>query len=152
ETPTGIVGAQPPSLWGGYNYAKLLQKVQFVEAYDRGPAPEIVRSRAPANVPWVMTHFHDDKLGPAQDSWFAWHGFAHGARGLIGWVEGWFDGAHPGQPRPWLDRFRPTLQELGEIQGRKLAGARRVDDGIGIYYSHPSIQVSWCLDAQPHGA
>jgi hypothetical protein len=152
STPCGIVGAQPPSLWGGYDYAKLMKKVQFVEPYDRGSAPEIVRSLAPqtpGGLPWVLTHFHDDKLGPDQDSWFAWHGFAHGARGLIGWVEGWFEN---GRPRPWLDRFKPTLEELGEIQGKKLAGARRVDDGIGIYYSHPSVQVSWCLDAQPHGA
>ena len=152
STPCGIVGAQPPSLWGGYDYAKLMKKVQFVEPYDRGSAPEIVRSLAPQTpngLPWVLTHFHDDKLGPEQDSWFAWHGFAHGARGLIGWVEGWFEN---GRPRPWLDRFKPTLEELGEMQGKKLAGARRVDDGIGIYYSHPSIQVSWCLDAQPHGA
>ncbi len=152
ETPTGIVGAQPPSLWGGYDYAKLMKKVQLIEPYDRGSAPEIARSLSPPDLPWVMTHFHDDKLGPAQDSWFAWESFAHGARGLIGWVEGWFDGARPRQPRAWLDRFRPTLKELGEMQGRKLAGAHRVDDGIGLYYSHPSIQVSWCLDAQPHGA
>jgi hypothetical protein len=159
ETPTGIVGAQPPSLWGGYDYAKLMKKVQLIEPYDRGSAPEIVRSLSPQDLPWVMTHFHDDKLGPAQDSWFAWESFAHGTRGLIGWVEGWFE---PGgsqkspqklpKPRPWLDRFRPTLEELGGPQGRKLAGAHRVDDGIGLYYSHPSIQVSWCLDAQPHGA
>jgi hypothetical protein len=149
EVPCGIVGAQPPSLWGGYDYAKLMKKVQFVEPYDRGSAPEIVRSLKPNALPQVVTHFHDDKLGPGEDSWFAWHCFAHGARGMIGWVEGWFEGE---KPRPWLDRFRPALKELGEVQGKKLAGARRVDDGIGIYYSHPSIQVSWCLDAHAHGA
>jgi hypothetical protein len=149
EIPVGIVGAEAPSLWGGYDYSKLLKKVQFIEPYDRGSAPEIVRSLKAPGVPQVETHFHDDKLGPGRDAWFAWHGFAHGDRGLIGWVEGWFEG---GKPRPWLDRFAPTLREIGEVQGRKLAGARRVDDGIGIYYSHPSIQVSWCLDAEPHGS
>jgi hypothetical protein len=30
-------------------------------------------------------------------------------------------------------------------------GARWLDDGVAIYYSHPSIQVSWMLDSQPHG-
>ncbi len=38
------------------------------------------------------------------------------------------------------------------MQGPKTAGARWLHDGIAIYYSHPSIQVSWCLDAEPHGA
>jgi hypothetical protein len=149
ETPCGIVGAQPPSLWGGYDYAKLMKKVQFVEPYDRGSAPEIVRSLKPDALPQVVTHFHDDKLGPGEDTWFAWHHFAHGSRGMIGWIEGWFEGD---KPRSWLDGFKATLKELGEIQGKKLAGARRLDDGIGIYYSHPSIQVSWCLDAHAHGA
>ncbi|HEY3492988.1 MAG TPA: beta-galactosidase trimerization domain-containing protein, partial [Solirubrobacterales bacterium] len=39
----------------------------------------------------------------------------------------------------------------GGVQGPKLVGATRLHDGIAIYYSHPSIQVSWMLDAEPHG-
>ncbi len=145
-TPCGIVGAQGPSLWGGYDYAKLAKKVQFIEAYDVGSAPEILRSFAGA-LPRVTTHFHRDQDG--SDSWLAWHTFAHGQRGMIGWVdEGWFTNGHP---RPWLDRFAPTLRELGGVQGPKMAGARSLHDGIAIYYSHPSIQVSWCLDAEAHG-
>jgi hypothetical protein len=61
--------------------------------------------------------------------------------------DGWFAGGHP---RPWLDRFAPTLRELGGVQGPKLAGARALHDGVAIYYSHPSVQVSWCLDAEAH--
>ncbi len=151
-TPCGIVGAQPPSLWGGYDYAKLMKKVQWLEPYPRGSAPEIARSLAP-DIPLVETHFHSARLGSAFDTWFAWHGFAHGQRGAIGWVEGWFDGEGAGaRPRPWLADFRPALRELGGPLGAKLAGARRLDDGIRIYYSHPSIQVSWMLDAEAHGA
>lgn len=148
ETPTGVTGAQAPSLWGGYDYAKLMKKVQWLEPYPRGSAPEIARSLAPG-IPLVATHFHDDRLGSAWDVWLAWHGFAHGLRGEIGWVDGWFA---DGKPRPWLAELRPTLEELGGPLGRKLTGARRVDDGIRIYYSHPSLQVSWMLDAQAHGA
>jgi hypothetical protein len=147
-TPCGVVGAQPPSLWGGYDYAKLMKKVQWLEPYPRGSAPEIARSLAPG-IPRVETHFHDDRLGSAFDTWFAWHGFAHGGRGEIGWVDGWFA---DGRPRPWLADFRPTLEELGGPLGSRLAGARRWDDGIRIYYSHPSLQVSWMLDAEAHGA
>ena len=150
-TPCGIVGAQGPSLWGGYDYAKLAKKVQFIEAYDLGSAPEILRSFDRTGVlPRVTTHFHSDQNGV--DSWLAWHSFAHGHRGMIGWVdESWFAEGRPPRTQPWLDRFAPTLRELGAVQGPKMAGARSLHDGVALYYSHPSIQVSWLLDAEAHG-
>ncbi len=149
QTPCGFVGGQAPNMWGGYDYAKLMHKVQFIEAYDLGSAQEIVRSFNPGNaLPVVTTHFHNDARGSANDVWQAWYYFAHGNRGMIGWVDGWFDGK---RPRPWLDEFRPALKEIGAVQGPKLAGARWVHDGVALYYSHPSIQVSWVLDAEAHG-
>jgi len=147
KTPCGIVGGQNPSLWGGYDYAKLQKKLQFIEAYDMGSSHEILRSLNRDNKkPIVTTHFH--KKGARDDSWKAWSRFAHGQRGMIAWVEGWFDGK---EPKPWLKEFAPTLKELGQKQGPKLLGARWQHDGIAIYYSHPSIQVSWILDSEPHG-
>lgn len=148
ETPCGFVGGQSPNAWGGYDYAKLARKVQFIEAYDLGSSFEIMRSLAPPGLPMVTTHFHDDKRGIANDVWQSWTYFARGARGMIGWVDGWFDGE---KPRPWLDSYKATLREISDVQSPKLAGARRLHDGVAIYYSHPSIQVSWCLDAQAHG-
>jgi hypothetical protein len=154
DVPCGFVGGQPPSLWGGYDWAKLAGKVQFVEAYDLGSAPEIVRSFNPG-IPRVSTHFHDENRGVGDDgdvgndAWLAWHHFAHGNRGMVAWVEGWF--LPDGTPKPWLERFRRTLVELSQTQGKKTVGARWLDDGVAIYYSHPSIQVSWMLDAEPHG-
>jgi hypothetical protein len=149
DTPCGFVGAQAPSIWGGYDYAKLAKSIQFIEAYDLGSAQAILRSFNPANA-WaqVTTHFHNDQLGVENDFWQSWYYFAHGNRGMIGWVEGWFDGP---KPRPWLDRYKRTVKDLGAVQGPKLVGARWVHDGVAIYYSHPSIQVSWCLDIEPHG-
>ncbi|AGA29612.1 beta-galactosidase trimerization domain-containing protein [Singulisphaera acidiphila] len=149
-TPCGFVGGQSPSIWGGYDYAKLSKKIQFIEAYDLGSAQEILRSFNPGNAwPQVTTHFHNEKLGTDNDIWQSWYYFAHGNRGMIGWVdESWFNGT---TPRPWLDRYKATLRELGSVQGPKLNGARWIHDGVAIYYSHPSIQVSWCLDIEPHG-
>ncbi|HYG64244.1 MAG TPA: beta-galactosidase trimerization domain-containing protein, partial [Thermoanaerobaculia bacterium] len=148
STPCGFVGGQAPGLWGGYDYAKIARKVQFIEAYDLGSSAEILRSFAP-DIPRVTTHFHKDQRSPGNDRYLAWRYFAHGHRGMIGWVdESWFEG---GRPRPWLDRFRPALRELGGVQGPKMVGARPLDDGIALYYSHPSIQVSWILDAEAHG-
>ena len=148
-TPCGFVGGQSPNLWGGYDYAKLMKKIQFIEAYDVGSAQAIIRSFSPHNaLPQVTTHFHNDERGTLNDIWQSWYYFAHGNRGMIGWVEGWFEGT---SPRPWLAEFRDTLRELGSRQGPKLVGARWLHDGVALYYSHPSIQVSWCLDIEPHG-
>ncbi len=149
DTPCGFVGGQAPNIWGGYDYAKMSKKIQFIEAYNLGSSSAILRSFNPENaMPVVTTHFHDDRRGTANDVWQAWYYFAHGNRGTIGWVEGWFDGK---KPKPWLEEFRGTLEELSTRQGPKMVGARWLHDGVAIYYSHPSIQVSWCLDVEPHG-
>jgi len=150
DTPCGFVGGQAPNMWGGYDYAKLCKKIQFIEAYNLASSQEIIRSFNPQNaMPQVTTHFHSDKRGTANDVWQTWYYFAHGNRGMIGWVQGWFDGK---TPRPWLRQYAPTMKEVGRVQGPKLVGARWLHDGVAIYYSHPSIQVSWCLDIEPHGS
>ncbi|MBM4031895.1 MAG: beta-galactosidase [Planctomycetes bacterium] len=150
DTPCGFVGGQSPNLYGGYDYAKLMKNIQFLESYNIGSSSAIIRSFNPANaMPIVTTHFHNDKRGTANDIWQTWYYFAHGNRGMIGWVEGWFDKEK--KPRPWLKDYAPTNKEVGGVQGKKLVGARWLHDGVGIYYSHPSIQVSWCLDIEPHG-
>ena len=142
ETPCGFVGGQAPNLWGGYDYAKLLAKTQFIEVYDNGSAPEIVRSMGRGQTV-VSTHFRSKDLH--ENKWKAWSRFAHGQRGMIAWVDkGWCEG-------DWLPAFAPTLKELGQRQGRKLVGTQWQHDGIAIYYSQPSIQVSWILDAAAHG-
>ena len=149
-TPCGFVGGQAPNMWGGYDYAKLMRKVQFIEAYNLGSSQAIIRSFNPANaLAQVTTHFHSDKRGTANDIWQTWYYLAHGNRGMIGWVDGWFEGT---QPRAWLDEYKATNLEVTRVQGPKLVGARWIHDGVGIYYSHPSIQVSWCLDSQAHGS
>ncbi|NQT36449.1 MAG: beta-galactosidase trimerization domain-containing protein [Planctomycetes bacterium] len=150
DTPCGFVGGQSPSMWGGYDYAKLMKKIQFIEAYNIGSSQAIIRSFNPGNaMPQVTTHFHKGSRGTANDIWQTWYYFAHGNRGMIGWVEGWFDGE---KPRPWLDQYKATNLEVGGVQGPKMVGSRWIHDGVAVYYSQPSIQVSWCLDIEPHGS
>ncbi|HJT35964.1 MAG TPA: hypothetical protein VJ783_28305, partial [Pirellulales bacterium] len=43
DAPCGFVGGQAPNLWGGFDYAKLSKKIQFIEAYNLGSSAEIVR-------------------------------------------------------------------------------------------------------------
>ena len=146
RTPCGFVGGQAPNAFGGYDYAKLMRKVQFLESYNVGSSQAIIRSFNPGNaIPAVTTHFH---RSTEDDIWQTWYYLAHGNRGFIGWVEGWFDG---GRPEPWHDQVAPHYREAAEKIGPLLAGAEWVDDGVAVYYSHASIQLGWVLDAAAHG-
>ena len=145
-TPCGFVGGQAPSAFGGYDYAKLMRKVQFIESYNLGSSQAIIRSFNPRNaLPAVTSLFHrsvDDTI------WQTWYYLAHGNRGHIGWVEGWFDGQ---TPKPWHAQVAPTLLEAGKKIGPLMSGAEWKHDGVALYYSHASIQLGWILDAEAHG-
>ena len=146
RTPCGFVGGQSPSPFGGYDYAKLMRKVQFIEAYNVGSSQAIIRSFNPHGaIPAVTTHFH---RSADDDIWQTWYNLAHGNRGFIGWVEGWFDGE---RPKPWHDQVAPTYLEAANKIGPLLAQAEWIHDGVAIYYSHASIQLGWILDAAAHG-
>ncbi len=145
-TPCGIVGGQSPNAFGGYDYAKLVRKVQFIESYNLGSSQAIIRSFNPRNaLPAVTTHFHKDV---ADSIWQTWYYLAHGNRGFIGWVEKWFDGK---TPKPWHAAVAPAFLEAGKKIGPLMTGAEWQHDGIAIYYSHASIQLGWILDAEAHG-
>jgi hypothetical protein len=47
HTPCGFVGGQCPNVFGGYDYAKLMRKVQFPEEYNSGSSQAIIRSFNP---------------------------------------------------------------------------------------------------------
>ncbi len=146
ETPCGLVGGQAPNAFGGYDYAKLMRKIQYIEAYNLGSSQAIIRSCTPHHaVPAVTSHFHQSS---EDDIWQIWYYLAHGNRGHIGWVENWFEGD---RPQPWQEVVAPHLLEAGNKIGPLLRDAEWMHDGIALYYSHPSIQLGWILDAQAHG-
>jgi hypothetical protein len=146
HTPCGIVGGQAPNAFGGYDYAKLIRKVQFLESYNLGSSQAIIRSLNPSGaVVSVTTHFHH---AVADTTWQTWYYLAHGNRGFIGWVENWFDGQ---TPRDWHEKVAPHLVEAASKIGPLMKDATWIHDGVAIYYSHPSIQLGWILDAQAHG-
>ncbi len=145
-TPCGIVGGQGPSAFGGYDYARLMRKLQFIESYNLGSSQAIIRSFNPQNaLPAVTSTFHKSA---EDDIWQIWYYLAHGNRGHIGWVEGWFDGK---TPKPWHKEVAPAYLEAGKKIGPLMSGAEWVHDGVAIYYSHPSIQLGWIMDAEAHG-
>lgn len=146
DTPCGYVGGQSPNAFGGYDYAKLMKKVQFLEAYNIGGSQSVIRSFNPHNaIPTVTTHFHQKADDTA---WQTWYYLAHGNKGFIGWVDGWFEGK---TPKAWHAEVAPNYKQAGEKIGPLMTGAEWVHDGVAIYYSHPSIQLGWVLDAAAHG-
>jgi len=145
-TPCGFVGGQAPNAFGGYDYAKVMRKVQFIESYNIGSSQAIIRSFNPRNaLPAVTTHFH--KAIP-DTVWQVWYYLAHGNKGFIGWVEGWFQDK---TPAPWHAQVAPHYLEAGGKIGPLMSGAEWRHDGVAIYYSHSSIQLGWILDAEAHG-
>ena len=145
-TPCGFVGGQAPNAFGGYDYAKLMRKVQFLESYNIASSQAIIRSFNPQGaIPTLTTHFH--RLS-ADDIWQTWYYLTHGNRGFIGWVEGWFDGT---TPKPWHEEVAPTYREAANRIGPLLAGAEWIHDGVAILYNHPSIQLGWILDSESFG-
>ena len=145
-TPCGIVGGQAPNAFGGYDYARLMRKIQYIEAYNLGGSQALIRSFNPDHaVPAVTSMFHQSA---ADDIWQTWYYLVHGNRGHIGWVENWFEGE---APKSWQDQVGPHYREAGEKIEPLLQGAKWQHDGIALYYSHPSIQLGWILDAQAHG-
>ena len=146
ETPVGFEGGQCPNAFGGFDYAKVMRKVQWLEAYNIGGSQSIVRSFNPKNaLPTVTTHFHSNSN---DDIWQTWYYVAHGNRGFIGWVEGWFEGS---TPKPWFKEVAPTFKEVEEKISPLQIKSEWIHDGVAIYYSHASIQMSWVMDAEAHG-
>ncbi|HIE50496.1 MAG TPA: hypothetical protein EYP85_01945, partial [Armatimonadetes bacterium] len=151
RAPAGFVGGQAPAAYGGYDYAKLCRVVQWTEAYDIGATNEILRSFWGQRKPHLQTFF--STFQPHLDRWFLWYYFVHGNRGVICWPERggkpWFEG---GQVRPEIRALADTFAELQGPLGSLLVGAEFDLDPIAVYYSQPSIQVSWFMDIAPHGS
>jgi hypothetical protein len=155
EIPVGYEGAQSPNAFGGFDYAKLTRKVQWLEPYNIGGSLSVFRSFNPKNaMPAVTTYFFNKKAGPkagaADGVWQAWFHLAHGNRGMIGWVEGWFD--KKGNPAEWHKDLAPSYKAIEDKIAPLQIKSTWMHDGVAIYYSHASIQLGWIMDAEAHGS
>ncbi len=151
DIPAGFVGGQGPGPWGGYDYAMLSRAVQWMEAYDIHGTNEILRSWwDEARRPRMQTFF--STKDPKMDSWFLWYTMLHGNHAVIAWPEGWFH-AKGDAIAPHILANRGTFEEIqGKISEPIVNQETRfAPDPIGLYYSHPSIQAGWAMDAIVHG-
>ncbi len=144
--PAGFVGGQHPSPWGGYDWRKLCKAVQWVECYDINGTNAILRSLWNQKRAHVQTYFSSKNA--RLDSWFLWYYLCQGNRGVIAWPEGWIKDGKP------ADHILPLAETFKEVQGpvsKVIIDGTLQADGVAIYYSHPSVQVSWALDSACHG-
>ena len=144
--PAGFVGGQGPNAWGGYDYQKLSKAVQWMEAYDIGGSNEILRSLWSQKRPHVQTFFSSHN--PHLDAWFLWYYLCQGDRGVISWPEDWFK---DGKVADNISALAATFKEVQGPVSRQIIDGEFQHDPIAIYYSHPSIQMNWALDAACHG-
>jgi hypothetical protein len=141
----GIAGAQMPG-WGGYDYARLTQAVNFFEPYDIGNNIEIIRSLAP-HTPVVTTAF---ARGPWEKH-RVWYEFLHGNRGLIIWDDKHEFVNQDGTPGPRGVEAGAYYNEIRNGIGALLINSRRTADSVAIHYSQASFRTDWMLRNQPKG-
>ena len=152
--PVGIVGGQQPSAYGGYDYDKLRNSLQWIESYDIGGTNELLTSfwKEPRK-PIVQTFFATGNQ--QRDEWFLWYYWAHGNRAVIAWPElkgnrPWFE---DGRVQPEIEQLADTFRKIQQPKFGMLSGdkAELQTDPVAILYSHSSIQASWAADSLVHG-
>jgi len=142
----GLVGAQAPSAFGGYDYWLLSKAIDVIEPYNIGVNREIWRSFAP-HKPAVTTGFGAEPI----EIWRLWYQALHGDRGVIIYDEEnrYLDAM--GKLTELGARIAPTYHELTGGIVKQLQHMERLNDPIAIHYSHPSITAHWMIEHRPIG-
>jgi len=139
-------GFQGPTGVGGWDYWKICQVLDVIEAYYIGNNYELIRSFRPD---MVMVNCSFGAGNPETHK--VWYLAIHGDRGMIIWNE---------RPRVLNDDLTPSARgkRLSSMWSEFNKGfitqriySERDDDPIAIYESQPSLRVHWCLDVRPQG-
>ena len=142
----GLVGCQMPAAFGGYDYWLLSRVMECIEPYNIGNNREIWRSLAPEK-PAVTTAFGFGDW----EMWRLWFQMLHGDLGIIIYDEEFRYLDEDGAPTELGASIAPTYKELAGGITKQLAYMRRVEEPIGIHYSHASVTAHWMLEVRPRG-
>jgi len=139
-------GTQWPTIYGGWDYAKLVRAVDVLIPYNIGGNQEIIRSIAPA-VKNISPYFGDDERQVRQ----MWYSTIHGDAGYIFWDNDEPAGRFVVRPSGRISRrgkrFGPALREMRAGIGQQFNLWRRRDDPIGLLYSQPTERAHWMLES-----
>ncbi len=149
--PVGIEGAQAPSAFGGYDYAKLLPGLSAIEAYDIGGTRELVRSlMQPGTLRFETIFPSGEGQPPGLAAAKLWDLYAHGLDGAIIWSAGkLFPSEDPKKPSPFALSLSKALERIHQLPS--LAGARIEGGEIVLLESQSSVRAQWMLDSLKDG-
>ena len=147
--PAGLVGmggGQGPAAVGGWDFWKLCQALDVMEAYYIGNNYELMRSFSPEMIP-VHASF-----GPGDpEKHLIWYLFIHGDKGLLVWDDKSTYVTDDGQYSPRAKEARQWYGELTGGLGRLRIASQRADDPIALYHSQANLRVHWVLEVRPSG-
>jgi hypothetical protein len=142
----GMGGAQGPTAVGGWDFWKLCQTFDVLEAYYIGNNYELMRSFAPDLIP---VHCSFGSGNPEKH--LIWYLFIHGDRGLLVWDGGAKyvndRGRYSARAREARDWYRELTGGIGKLR----ITSRRVDDPVALYHSQANLRVHWVQEVRPHG-
>ncbi|MBI3828744.1 MAG: beta-galactosidase trimerization domain-containing protein [Planctomycetes bacterium] len=155
----GITGAMGPFAFGGWDWTRLADALDVVEAYDIGGARALWRDLAPGKPALAMLPLPADPADLQETRRALWTlALDGGPRGALLWDEApGPDGGRilldaDGKPTAAANVLAPALRELAGPLGMLTAKLRRNRGGVAILYSPASIRVNWLFEAdQLHG-
>ncbi len=150
SVPVGLTGIQPPSAFGGHDYARLLPELGFYEAYDIGGARALARSFAKPGAVEIATLFR-----PKHDNMPEWVAarlddmLSHGMNGVVVWSAAEVFAAS-GKASAFGHAFDRALRGVSRAK-QLFAGAKVEPSSIWIVESQASVRAHWMLDSRKDG-
>ena len=143
-------GNQAPNVFGGWDFAKIVNSADALIPYNIAGNDEVIRSLAP-DLPKISPYFGDDPLLCRQ----LWHGALNWDLGFIFWdnneEHGRFFDHKTGRPTKRAKLFGPVLREIKAGFTRQTRTWRRQDDPIAVLYSQPSMRAHWMVEVIESG-
>ncbi len=159
-TPVGILGAQAPSPYGGFDYDKLFTSgMNWIEAYDISCSKEILRSfnkRLAPDKRWITTRTHF----PGGDAgvYCVWYYVLMRDSNNVVWQlfnpkeGGFFEDEKSMKPTEKAVTLRESFLEVSDGIGKMLMESEEPLYPIAIYLSQSSSQAHWMIDSESDGA
>ncbi len=139
-------GCQWPTVYGGWDYARVTRTVDAIIPYNLGGNQEIIRSIRP-DLKNLSPFFGDDERHIRG----LWYAYVHGDAGVIFWDNDEKTGRFVTRPSGKLSRrgrrFGPALREIRGGYAQQFAAWPRMDDPIGLLYSQPTERAHWMLES-----
>ncbi len=142
----GMGGAQGPAAVGGWDFWKLGQALDVLEAYYIGNNYELMRSFSPEMIP---VHASFGQGNPEKH--LIWYLFIHGDKGLLVWDDKSTYVTDAGKYSARAKEAKKWYAELTGGIGMLRMASQRTDDPIALYHSQANLRTHWVLEVRPAG-